>query len=68
MVENSATVCIRVVFVHLTSIQTVEGINFDLVRMYVVPFRISWIIYLNAKVLQPFYIRFFFSTVHVRIF
>ena len=26
------------------------------------------IIYLNAKVSQPFYIRFFFSMVHVRIF
>ena len=25
-------------------------------------------IYLNAKVSQPFYIRFFFSMVHVRIF
>ena len=26
------------------------------------------IIYLNAKVSQPFYIRFYFSMVHVRIF
>ena len=29
--------------------QTIEGINFGLVRMYVTPYRISWIVFIQKK-------------------
>ena len=34
------------------TLQTIEGINFDLVRMYVTPYRIFWIIFTSDLVIS----------------